>query len=530
MKRRIICLLTGMIFAAGMAVPTASFAVPKNTEPINPYGNTSDSTEYEYYDENGQLIDDSDETTGNEMYAINPDTSWFDYEKPKKEYTCYSEAQLLGLASLVNEQQLMWKPSLYETFEGVTFKLARGITLSQQWTPIGNDDYLTFKGVFDGQGHAIRGLDIDETGNYVGFFGYLSGTCRNLTLQGKIRATGGQCGAVAGYLAPEGRILQCNSEVRILAKAMTGGIVGENHEGTVWKCMNRGSVRGSIKVGGIVGENWGKVLCCGNRGKVTSTDRGMTTFGTGGVAGRSVSVTSRVNRCYNAGDVTSVTEGTGGIVGYTNTRGANISSCYNTGTISVKNPKTSALDDLNSVSSKGYAGGIAGIVGTKGVRIRNCYSVGNILNTQVCGGIIGKYENASKRKSDNYIDNNYFTSQNTKYGVGVDNKGKSRNISRGTTVTSTAALISGAINLGPYYVIDPTSAYSNHGLPVLNWQKPLAEGEVEYLTCIPISTQQYLNEYDQKSSKEEKIGGTIMMFFNHYEFTSKSIGEFNNAN
>lgn len=525
MKRQMICLMAGAVLAAGIGWPTASFAAPKNLEPLDPRGNGGDSTQYEYYDENGSVIYDDDETLGDAPREFYPDTSWFDYTDPKKEYKISTQEELFGLASLVNEQQAMWKTNRFETFEGVTFKLDNDIDLTQKWVPIGSDDHITFKGVFDGQGHAINSLDVDITGNNGGFFGYLSGTVKNLTIRGKVKATGKECGSLAGYLTPEAKIMRCVNEATVDANAQTGGIAGENNGGSIYQCTNKGKVTGSIKVGGIVGENRGKVSCSCNMADVKSSQRGTTTYGTGGVAGRSVTSNAKIDRCYNKGAITSKTEGTGGIVGYTNTEGSRITSCYNTGSISVKNPK--AIEGIGA--AKGFAGGIAGIVGVKGVTIRNCYCTGDVLNSDVTGGIIGKYDNVSKRREDPFIVNNYFTNQNTKYGIGYDSVGKSRNITKGTTITSTASLISGASNLGPYYMNDTSGSYGNSSLPVLSWQKPVPEDEMVYLSGVPVEVQQELNEFVTAYNKEAKAGDSVMMFFNHYEFTSTAVGEYNNA-
>ena len=525
MKRQIISLLAGFVLAAGMSVPSAAFAVPNDSEPMNPYGNDSNSTQYYYYDENGYLIED--DWVEEQEPSVLPDTSWFDYQRPLKDYEISTEAQLLGLASLVNENQIMWKPNRFENFEGVTFKLKNDIHLTQPWTPIGADEYRTFKGVFDGNQHTISNMNVNVTGDNAGLFGYLDGKVKNLIVFGSVRATGGNCGSIAGYLGENGTIYRCTTKVMVNAKAKTGGVVGYNHLGTIKRCVNKGNVMGTIKVGGVVGENWGNVVCCGNRGDVTSTVRGITTFGTGGVAGRSVSVNARIDRCFNTGSIVSATEGTGGIVGYTNTKGAVILNSYNTGSISVKKPSSAQTLDLDA--AKSYAGGIAGIVGVKGVEIKNCYTCGNILNSQVIGGIVGKYDNASKLKDDPYIINNYYTNQNTKFGIGMDSAGKSKNLSKGTKVTTKGALITGASSLGPFYKIDSNNAYGNAGLPVLSWQKPLSENEIEYLGCIPVKTQKALSEYLIESSKKPQKGDTVKMFFSHYEFTSNAIGDYKYA-
>ena len=111
----------------------------------------------------------------------------------------------------------------------------------------------------------------------------------------------------------------------------------------------------------------------------------------------------------------------------------------------------------------------------------------------------------------------------------MDSAGKSRNLSKGTKVTTKGALITGASSLGPFYKIDSNNAYGNAGLPVLSWQKPLSENEIEYLSCIPVKTQKALSEYLIESSKKPQKGDTVKMFFSHYEFTSNAIGDYKYA-
>ena len=53
---------------------------------------------------------------------------------------------------------------------------------SSNWTPI-----ASYSGTFDGNGHTISNLNIyDTTGNYIGFFGRLSGIVKNLSIEGEI--------------------------------------------------------------------------------------------------------------------------------------------------------------------------------------------------------------------------------------------------------------------------------------------------------------------------------------------------------
>ncbi|MBR3787943.1 MAG: hypothetical protein IKJ85_06080, partial [Firmicutes bacterium] len=113
------------------------------------------------------------------------DTTWFDPNNIQEHYDISTENQLLGLCSLVNEEQTdRWKPSRVEHFEGVTFTLTRDIKLSEPWRPIGIDNTAYFAGVFDGNGHTISGLDIITSYGGSGLFGYLSGEVRDLKVKG----------------------------------------------------------------------------------------------------------------------------------------------------------------------------------------------------------------------------------------------------------------------------------------------------------------------------------------------------------
>ena len=49
-------------------------------------------------------------------------------------------------------------------------------------TPLGSDSNK-FDGTFDGGGFIIRNLTIDRNENYVGLFGYNTGTIVNVTLE-----------------------------------------------------------------------------------------------------------------------------------------------------------------------------------------------------------------------------------------------------------------------------------------------------------------------------------------------------------
>ncbi len=71
-------------------------------------------------------------------------------------------------------------------YKGVNAKLTADITLSGEWTPIGNAAN-SFNGNFDGQGHTVSGLSITQPSAYVGLFGKISnGSVSNVKLENPV--------------------------------------------------------------------------------------------------------------------------------------------------------------------------------------------------------------------------------------------------------------------------------------------------------------------------------------------------------
>ena len=105
------------------------------------------------------------------------------------------------------------------------------ITLSassgeSNWTPVGYNitamDYCSFKGQFDGQGHTISNLAVNESEGASGMFGLNEGTIKNLKL----------------------------ANARISGRYNVGGIAGKN-SGYIIDCSFSGTVQGLGFVGGI---------------------------------------------------------------------------------------------------------------------------------------------------------------------------------------------------------------------------------------------------------------------------------------
>lgn len=266
-----------------------------------------------YIDQSG-TIDLTEATTGStQTVPISKEA------KPQKNtdgyYQIGSESALRWMAEQINGG------TYSNNLNSENFILTADITLTGSWTPIGKSgSYTAFKGIFDGDGHTISGLNVSgsSTSTDYGLFGYVSeGTIKNLTVKGTITITGNGgssygIGGIAGqFNGTKGTIENCVSEVTITGGQNAGGIVGYvsggyNNSATkaIRNCANLGSITtNSSNAGGIVGYVSGQVT---------------------------------IDSCYNRGNMQSSSYRAGGITAYLNSNYAKIQNCYSTGTVSVE--------------------------------------------------------------------------------------------------------------------------------------------------------------------------------------------------
>ena len=217
-----------------------------------------------------------------------------------------SETSLMNLVYNVNYRG--------KTYKGVHFKLTKDIVINRQlltedglgkktdadrknlppltnWWPIGRygtfiDDY--FAGCFDGDGHTITGLFLDngyepnddtDMARYIGLFGKIkNATIKNLTLRecymgnsnGR-RPQATHYGALVGYAAGTCTIENCHVEKSLyetICDLRMGGLVGYLESGSITNCtfnatlinqvggqhFDENDYWGNIHYGAIVGE------------------------------------------------------------------------------------------------------------------------------------------------------------------------------------------------------------------------------------------------------------------------------------
>ena len=223
-----------------------------------------------------------------------------------------------------------------------------------------------FLGSFDGQGHKITGLRLEESNSVYGLFSRIEagGTVQNLTIEGEVSPSGTQ--NKVGGLAGEnyGSIEGCRFSGLVSGGKAVGGIAGYN-EGTVTDCTVSGVVRGTRYTGGIAGQNAGTLLRCEN-GAAVNTTVTEETWSADDLESSLYSILKKEDV-----EETAVTTDTGGVAGYST--GA-IQSCVNTGSVGYPHV--------------GY--NVGGIAGRQNGYLASCVNRGDIQGRKDVGGIVGQ--------------------------------------------------------------------------------------------------------------------------------------------
>ena len=265
-----------------------------------------------------------------------------DWNEAENRYEISNAGQLFWFAALVNGDTT--QEGITQAVSTANAVLTADIDLSgQNWTPIGNGS-TAYTGTFDGQGHTISGMTIENAASYSGLFGNSEGTIKSFTLTGSITVTGDETvakvgGAVGslGTASAGGTVSGVISGVDITVSAGNdhiGGVVGsmpENSSPTVENCIYTGKITVTVAAGsvaGIVGYiRTGTIQNCANQGSI-SVDVGGT-GSVGGILGYCNNGGIYIRNCYNTGAISADgTDNVGAIVGQNKGTQATVSNCY----------------------------------------------------------------------------------------------------------------------------------------------------------------------------------------------------------
>ena len=266
----------------------------------------------------------------------------------------------------------------------------------RKWTPIGTKN-LPYIGYFDGNGHTIDGLYInDNTVYYTGLFGVIGnfstisgtldyGEVKNITIGehslivGYKADTAGATGAIVGMTQFD-KITGCTNYATVVGKGsgrlnlsnsgLVGGIVGYANN-DVKNCTNHGTVVSRESAGGIVGNimgnpsQQGNILYCANYGSVYAEAHADTGYA-GGIAinsgvgnGTAAGCGGTVESCVNYGYM----EGyyAGGVI-YRGSQNTQVRYCANFG----------------KVAGVTFASGVVTYMANGGFTMEGCFNAGAV--------------------------------------------------------------------------------------------------------------------------------------------------------
>ena len=291
--------------------------------------------------------------------------------------------------ALEDDEGNLYTATYLNPFRSAYYELTSDIVYDDAgFTPIGGASAATgFAGYFDGKGHAISGLIINETGYYGGLFCYINeATVKNLSLPDISVTAAYYVGGVAGNSSGANLIENCNV-TGSLTSTYVSGVAPASANTVIRNCYFSGSANGSSYAGGIA-YNTAAGAVIENCYSAANIIGGMYA---GGIVCVAAGVSIR--NCYSTGVVGSVSTGqayVGGIAGnvYNN---AVIENCYSTAVITT-----------NGIGRNAYVGGIAGQSGSATFRNNVALSPSITGDADSIGRLMGNVSVESINKN-NYV-------------------------------------------------------------------------------------------------------------------------------
>lgn len=195
--------------------------------------------------------------------------------------TTLSEAELKdGVYQISNGAELAWFAAKVNDGDyKISAKLINDIDLCEfDWTPIGGSKSNTaYQGTFEGDGHTIYGLYINNENTYQALFGYIKdSSISGITVCGEVSAKQYVAGVVA-YMGTKTYVDGCVNKAKVTAISnYVGGITGSVSQSTseLTNSYNLGDITGTNNCGGVAGFNNKSAVIANvfNLGEVTGTN------------------------------------------------------------------------------------------------------------------------------------------------------------------------------------------------------------------------------------------------------------------
>ncbi|MCD7988555.1 MAG: hypothetical protein LUG48_16410, partial [Klebsiella quasipneumoniae] len=432
-------------------------------------------------------------------------------------YLIATPAQLAYLAYLVNIREYTEDDAAIPSvpYASLAYRIIYDLDLNGDdgyyWMPIGlsRNAPADFTGTLDGGGHVISNLRVAETSPdniYLGLFGYMDGTVKNLTLEHAtvyfstaetMPASGNYVGALVGYgggnaVMEKIVIDSAVSNLRestVASRAYTGmaagafyGTMCDVSAGGTVEAVGYGTSSGPVFIGGIAGCYGGMeadaLLSDVAISAETSASGSAYSYARiGGIFGYTNQLVGLSNSA-NTGAL-DVRHGgysyIGGLIGYMappSGAATCVYNCYNSGAITAEMTHVSYL----------YVGGLMGAVYSGAAQVENCYNSGDLTTTlasgvsgsyDYCGGLVGYWYDLT---GENVFSNCYTS------GVVAVPEGRGTRTGFIVGITNLAAMTVENI----YYSASPTETTDGHIYPssvvgVASGDGVIAATEMAYL-------------------------------------------------
>lgn len=377
------------------------------------------------YPELNRLANSGSENTGSDEEndgdignIVNANINWYVENMFNPKYQITTEAELAGLAAIVNGMVPGIEPF---DFLGRTIEIVNPIHVqSKQWVPIGHKEGHAFRGTFDGRDQLIHGLTVQPQHSYTGLFGEIGveGTVKNINIEAESVIGNDETGVIAAInngtvkdvkVTLLGPVNSEGNHTGAMIKGKTvGGIIGRNTASATVNNLTLTLDYGSrieagtenAIVGGVIGENHVNIRASsytlnGRNGSIGS-DQADTIVGgiigqqTGDVTGLDVNITQ--NYAISTSGIDNIL---GGVIGhYISGKANNITVTFKDGT-------------LNATGQGSTVGGVIGY-SELGNEVENItvttddteLDVPHITGTAITGGMIGYKEGKGNNSFD----------------------------------------------------------------------------------------------------------------------------------
>ena len=266
-----------------------------------------------------------------------------------------------------------------------------GSAINGKFGSYASSKYYSWCGDFDGNGHRIYNIDYTAQNrsnvtqwDNSGVIFTTAGSCRDLTVEGKVKTASNWTGALCG-------VGQCSKYENVISKleinagkaSSVSGIGGSDQRATFKNCVNYSNIISNSEakysyVGGIALEG-AVVENCQNYGRLESTNPNAEISGIVKYS-RAVGYVIKISQCANYGEI--IGAKAAGIVADFEPRGnGSVVDCYNWG----------------EIKGSVYAGGVIGRVDLQAygnsLKMSGCYNYGSVTSdnsSATLGELIGK--------------------------------------------------------------------------------------------------------------------------------------------